>query len=101
MTQDNTREALAKTFATDPEWLAKIDDGRIVLHFTIEQFLAIRAALSSQPPAPIELPADAAHALWALAEHNALHFGENHSTVILARAALERPSAPSTEGAVG
>ncbi|WP_423454343.1 hypothetical protein [Ottowia sp. VDI28] len=28
------------------------------------------------------------HALWVLTEHNALHFGENHNTVIQGRAAL-------------
>lgn len=27
--------------------------------------------------------------LWTLAEHNELHFGKNHSTVMQARAALE------------
>lgn len=27
-------------------------------------------------------------ALWVVAEHNALHFGESHNTVIVARAAL-------------
>lgn len=31
-------------------------------------------------------------ALWVCAEHNALHFGENHNTVIQAREALR--SAP-------
>lgn len=34
-------------------------------------------------------------ALWVLAEHNALHFGESHNTVIVARAALAQKQGES------
>lgn len=36
-------------------------------------------------------------ALWTLTEHNALHFGEQHSTVIQGRAALSAPQAEQGE----
>lgn len=35
-------------------------------------------------------------ALWLLAEHNALHFGEVHNTVDLARAALAQGGSDAT-----
>lgn len=33
---------------------------------------------------------DLLDALWVCMEHNALHFGENHNTVIHARAAIDK-----------
>jgi len=98
MTQDNTREVLS---GKNIEWMEtaidlaiKWADARSSDDPTSEvvaAFEAMRLHLLSAlyGPGPQVLPAEVEHTLWVLAEHNALYFGENHNTVIGARAALQ------------
>lgn len=39
-------------------------------------------------------------ALWICVEHNALHFGETHNTVVQGRAALASAAQPPADGAL-
>lgn len=68
---------------------------------------AAELVCSASPPASPSTLRQAMEALWVCAEHNALHFGENHNTVIQSRAALSAikaelaaPSLPLTSDKV-
>jgi len=83
MTQHDTLEKLRDFFhAHEPFQLARIDDGRIQLHLTDEQYSVIRAALSATQPAKAaqseptlrdyaEDLVDAGHDFWKACESEA------------------------------
>lgn len=58
MTNPTPAEKLRELFDLDPSYLARIDDGRIVLHLTDAQFAEIRAALIEKEALPLVAPED-------------------------------------------
>ncbi len=60
--------------------------------------LRAAAAPTTAAPAAASEPG-LREALWTLTEHNALHFGESHNTVIQGRAALATPTASQAPAA--
>lgn len=60
---------------------------------TEDQVLREMASVASRAVPHAPLLRQAKEALWVCAEHNALHFGENHNTVIQSRAAIAALSA--------
>ena len=58
----------------------------------IERLRAISVTMGNVDKAAdmLEADADLLEALWVCMEHNHLHFGENHNTVIQASAAIAK-----------
>lgn len=64
------------------KWASETEEGAEALGFLKGLESGTRAALASPEVRAMR------EALWVCAEHNALHFGELHNTVIQARSAL-------------